>query len=129
MKALFKSKEFIPGDIVFKKREAKAANSGRAHISAESSSEHCLEKVGDYLIEDFMMICPDFQELRKLREGRKEAREFSLAEYYFFNFNQSYKSRKPEYLKEIARRAFPLGAQARRRTIDNYEQFKRDMEF
>ena len=76
-----------------------------------------MENVGDNLIEDFVVICPDVLQLKKLRELHKEEREFNMMEFYFFNFNNLYKNRKGEYLKEVARRAFPLGATVKRKNI------------
>jgi len=52
-----------------------------------------------------------------------------ISEFYYFNYNNVYKNRKGEYLKDIARRAFPLGATARRKSIDNFEEFRSELEF
>ena len=40
-------------------------------VSGESSSENLLENVGENLIEDVMVICPDSLELKRLREHKK----------------------------------------------------------
>ena len=52
-----------------------------------------------------------------------------MMEFYFFNFNNLYKNRKGEYLKEVARRAFPLGATVKRKNIQSYHKFKKELEF
>jgi len=40
-----------------------------------------------------------------------------------------YRNKKADYLKDVSKRSFPLGASAIRKTVDNIEEFKASMEF
>jgi hypothetical protein len=65
LKKEFKNSEFIPGLVSFhKKRQSIFGTNGQ---SIDSVSEMGQNQMGEYLIEDFMIIGPDIIELKRLR--------------------------------------------------------------
>ncbi len=93
-------------------------------LTNDSILEAPNDTIGDFLVEDVLVVAPDIAELKRLREEQRYTGELCIEKYSFFNHNPVYRSRKEEYLLSVAQRCFPMGALARRKTVDNLEEFK-----
>lgn len=51
----------------------------------------------------------------------REEKEIKIEQFAHFNYNKIYSSKKKEYLIDVANRSFPLGAIAKRKTVENIE--------
>lgn len=81
-------------------------------------------KIGECLIEDFLIVAPDVLELRKQREQNRDEIHLKINKFKQINFNKYYSTAKIDYLEDIAKRCYPLGATATLQSFDNLEDFR-----
>lgn len=86
---------------------------------ADNSNEGLQNKIGECLIEDFLIVAPDVLELRKQRELNRDENNLRITQYTKLNFNKYYSTHRLDYLQDIANRCYPLGATATLQSFDN----------
>lgn len=101
----------MPGDVHFSKKKV------THRLLTNDSFVESPDSIGEFLAEDVMVVAPDITELKKQREDQRFAQQLNVQEYSFFNHNTFYKTKKEEYLLDVAQRCFPMGAVATRRTV------------
>lgn len=68
--------QFIPNEVKFnKKRQNTFANQ---NVMNESVSQLFNESIGDFLVEDFLLISIDISELKRKRQQHKEQNELKI---------------------------------------------------
>lgn len=95
-----KNVEYIPTDIQFVSRQKKINHNSSSIVAPinDTISDLTYETAGEYLIEDFIMVGPDFNQFKKMRDENYQKDELTIKPMIFFNQNKEIKLKKAEYL-------------------------------
>ena len=120
-----KQEEFIPEPV----RLSKSKKAAEEHIGESQFSHEQNYAYAENLIEDFYVIGPQPSEFKRERHGHKNQEVIKVAPAILHSVSKHYKTKKSEFLAEIARRAFPLECEFRKKLVERPEELQDIIEF